>query len=70
MFLLTTLKIAYVSDPTILPFPNETLQDTEEIKNERYRRREDEFVCQDNILNALFDRVYDLYEFFQSSLKI
>ncbi|PON67616.1 hypothetical protein TorRG33x02_264050 [Trema orientale] len=60
-FLLTALKIFYVLDPDLQPIPEPTDGDSEELKAERKKRVEDEFICRGHILNALSDRLYDLY---------
>ncbi|XP_058783461.1 uncharacterized protein LOC131658150 [Vicia villosa] len=60
-FLLTTLKIQYVLDPDLEEIPEPTPDDTNEIKKERKKRKEDELLCRGHILNTLSDRLYDLY---------
>ncbi|XP_050916217.1 uncharacterized protein LOC127131337 [Lathyrus oleraceus] len=60
-FLLTALKIQYVLDPDLEPIPKPTENDTNEIKKERKKRKEDELLCRGHILNTLSDRLYDLY---------
>ena len=59
-FLLTTLKIFYVLDPNLQPIPNPTPRDTEQLKELRIKREEDELLCRGHILNTLSDRLYDL----------
>ena len=44
-FLLTALKIFYVLDPNLQPIPSLTPQDTEQLKEQRIKREEDELVC-------------------------
>uniref|UniRef100_A0A2N9HCN4 CCHC-type domain-containing protein n=1 Tax=Fagus sylvatica TaxID=28930 RepID=A0A2N9HCN4_FAGSY len=41
-FLLTALKIFYVLDPNLQPIPDPTPQDTEQLKQQRIKREEDE----------------------------
>ena len=41
-FLLTALKIFYVLDPNLQPIPNPTPEDTEQLKQQRIKREEDE----------------------------
>jgi hypothetical protein len=60
-FLLTALKVHYVLDPELTPFPEPTKNDSEEVKKERMKRKEDELLCRGHILNTLSDRLYDLY---------
>ena len=60
-FMLTALKIFYVLDPNLQPIPDPTDDDTDEIKAEQKKRNEDEVMCRGHILNALSDRLYDLY---------
>ena len=60
-FLLTTLKIVYVLDPELEAIPEPSDNDSEEQKVERKKRQEDELICRGHILNALSDRLYDLY---------
>ncbi|RZC47638.1 hypothetical protein C5167_040591 [Papaver somniferum] len=67
-FLLTTLKVFYILSATPLPAPTE--KDTEQQKEERKKREEDELICRGHILNALSDRLYDLYTETQSAKVI
>ena len=59
-FLLTTLKIFYVLDPELAPIPEPADEDSDELKTERKKRRDDELICRGHILNALSNRLYDL----------
>ncbi|KAK2998378.1 hypothetical protein RJ639_022884 [Escallonia herrerae] len=61
MFLLTALKVQYVLDPNLPPLPEITDNDSDETKAARKKREEDELVCRGHILNALSDRLYDLF---------
>lgn len=60
-FLLTTLKIFHILDPELAPLPKPTNGETEAVKAKRQKRQEDELICRGHILNALSDRLYDLY---------
>ncbi|XP_050914781.1 uncharacterized protein LOC127129683 [Lathyrus oleraceus] len=60
-FLLTALKIQYVLDPDLEAIPEPIENDTDEVKKERKKRKEDELLCRGHILNTLSDRLYDLY---------
>lgn len=60
-FLLTALNIHYVLDPGLTLIPEQTENDSEELKKERKKRKEDELLCRGHILNMLYDRLYDLY---------
>ena len=57
-FLLTTLKIFYILDPTLASLPEPKENDTPQVVA---AREEDELICRGHILNALSDRLYDLY---------
>ncbi|KAK3000194.1 hypothetical protein RJ639_023400 [Escallonia herrerae] len=61
MFLLTALKVQYVLDPNLPPLPEITDNDSDETKAARKKREEDKLVCRGHILNALSDRLYDLF---------
>ncbi|KAK3021093.1 hypothetical protein RJ639_046114 [Escallonia herrerae] len=61
MFLLTALKVQYVLDPNLPPLPEIPDNDSDETKAARKKREEDELVCRGHILNALSDRLYDLF---------
>ncbi|KAK3024059.1 hypothetical protein RJ639_043420 [Escallonia herrerae] len=61
MFLLTALKVQYVLDPNLPPLLEITDNDSDETKAARKKREEDELVCRGHILNALSDRLYDLF---------
>uniref|UniRef100_A0A2N9HK96 CCHC-type domain-containing protein n=1 Tax=Fagus sylvatica TaxID=28930 RepID=A0A2N9HK96_FAGSY len=69
-FLLTALKIFYVLDPNLQPIPNPTPEDTEQLKEQRIKREEDELVCRGHILNTLSDRLYDLFTTMSSPKEI
>ncbi|XP_050918443.1 uncharacterized protein LOC127135857 [Lathyrus oleraceus] len=69
-FLLTALKIQYVLDPDLETIPEPTENDTDEVKKERRKRKEDELLCRGHILNTLSDRLYDLYTNTASTKKI
>jgi hypothetical protein len=53
-FLLTTLKIFYVLDPSLNPLSEPIPKDTDVIKVERKKCEEDELVCKGHILNTFF----------------
>ena len=69
-FLLTALKIYYVLDPNLTPIALPTNEDTETTIALRKKREEDEIVCRGHILNALSDRLYDLYTKEKSAFAI
>ncbi|XP_019075962.1 uncharacterized protein LOC109122729 [Vitis vinifera] len=69
-FLLTTLKIFYILDPTLAPLPEPKENDTPQVVAARKKREEDELICRGHILNALSDRLYDLYTNTNSAREI
>ena len=69
-FLLTALKLFYVLDPNLMPFPTTSDEETDEIKAQRKKREEDELICRWHILNTLLDRLYDLYTSMKSPMEI
>jgi hypothetical protein len=69
-FLLTALKIFYVLDPNLHPIPNPTPEDTEQLKEQRIKREEDELVCRGHIMNTLSDWLYDLFTTMSSPKEI
>uniref|UniRef100_A0A2N9HGJ4 Uncharacterized protein n=1 Tax=Fagus sylvatica TaxID=28930 RepID=A0A2N9HGJ4_FAGSY len=69
-FLLTALKIFYVLEPNLQPIPDPTPEDTEQLKQQRIKREEDELVCRGHILNTLSDRLYDLFTTMTSPKEI
>ena len=70
MFLLTALKIAYVLDPNLSKLPKLIDNDSDQLKAERKKRKEDEVVCKGHILNTLYDRLYDLFTSMKSPKEI
>ena len=60
------MKIFYVLEPELAPIPEPTNEDFDELKAERKKRRDDELICRGHILNALSNRLYDLYTKTQS----
>ncbi|RVW93366.1 Retrovirus-related Pol polyprotein from transposon TNT 1-94 [Vitis vinifera] len=69
-FLLTALKIFYILDPTLAPLPEPKENDTPQVVAVRKKREEDELICRGHILNALSDRLYDLYTNTNSAREI
>ena len=69
-FLLTTLKLFYVLDPNLMPFPTTSDEDTNEIKAQRKKREGDELICRGHILNTLSNHLYDLYASMKSPKEI
>ena len=69
-FLLTALKLFYVMDPNLMPFPTASDEDIVEIKAQRKRQEEDELICRGHILNTLSDPLFDLYTSMNSPKKI
>ena len=69
-FLLTALKLFYVMDPNLMPFPTASDEAIDEIKAQRKRHEEDELICRGHIPNTLSDRLYDLYTSMNSPKKI
>ena len=70
MFFLTALKVAYVLDPNLPQIPVSSPDETENVKEERTKRQEDELLCRGHILNTLSDRLYDLFTSVQSPREI
>ncbi|KAK2998805.1 hypothetical protein RJ639_022681 [Escallonia herrerae] len=54
-------EVQYVLDPNLPPLLEITDNDSDETKAARKKREEDELVCRGHILNALSDRLYDLF---------
>ena len=69
-FLLTALKIYYILDPNLQPLPESSPDDTEEIKAAKLKRDNDAIMCRGHILNALSDRLFDLYTNTKSAKEI
>ena len=57
-------------DPELAAIPEPTEEDTEERRAKRKKRQEDELICRGHILNALSDRLYDLYTSAQSAREV
>ncbi|KAL5556909.1 hypothetical protein UlMin_039145 [Ulmus minor] len=69
-FLLTALKIIYILDLVLPPLPEPTNEDTDEVKAAMKQREDNELICCGHILNALSDRLYDLYTNTKSAKEI
>ena len=69
-FLLTALRLFYVLDQNLIPFPIASDEDTDEIKAQRKKREEDELICRGHILNNLSNHLYDLYTSMKSPKEI
>ncbi|KAK2998773.1 hypothetical protein RJ639_024661 [Escallonia herrerae] len=59
--IISSSRVQYVLDPNLPPLPEITDNDSNETKAARKKREEDELVCRGHILNALLDRLYDLF---------
>ena len=69
-FLLTTLKVFYVLDKDLKTLEEPKEDDTQEVVKERKKHEEDELICRGHILNALSNRLYDLYTNTKTAKKI
>ena len=69
-FLLTTLKIAYILESSLAPLAEPSDKDTPEEVEKRRKREEDNLLCRGHILNALSNRLYDLYTNTKSAKEI
>ncbi|KAL0295657.1 UNVERIFIED_CONTAM: hypothetical protein Scaly_3094000 [Sesamum calycinum] len=69
MFLLTSLKVAYVLDPNQLA-PAAKENESDDAKVARLKREEDELLCHGHILNTLSNGMFDLYASLNSPLEI
>ena len=69
-FLLTTLKIFYILDPTLAPLPESKENDTLEVVAKRKKMEEDVLICKGHNLNALSDKLYNLYTNTHSTREI
>ena len=69
-FVLTALKLFYVLDLNLMPFPTVSNEDTDEIKAQRKKRKQDELICRRHILNTLSDLLYDFYTSMKSQKEI
>ncbi|KAL5560517.1 hypothetical protein UlMin_036728 [Ulmus minor] len=69
-FLLISLKIIYILDPDLPPLPEPTDEDTDEVKASIKQREDDELIYRGHILNALSNKLYDLYTNTKSAKEI
>ena len=69
-FLLTALKLFYVLDLNLMPFPTTSDEDSDEIKTQRKKREEEKLICRGHILNTLSEQLYDLYTSMKSPKEI
>ena len=51
-------------------FPTVSNEDTDEIKAQRKKRKQDELICRRHILNTLSDLLYDFYTSMKSQKEI
>lgn len=70
MFFLTSLKLAYILDDNLEQIPEPTPEDTEEIRQKRVKRKEDEFMCRGHILNALSQTVYSAHRMIPTAKEL
>ena len=69
-FLLTELGVAYLLSGNLPTIPEPSDKDTDEVIAARKKRNEDEVCCRGFILNALSDRLYDLFRTIKSPQEI
>ena len=69
-FLLIALKLFYVLDSNLRPFPTASDEDIDEIKVQRKKQEEGKLICRGHILNTLSNRLYDLYTSMNSPKEI
>ena len=64
-WLLLSMNLHYLLDPALQPIADPKPTDSEEIKKkiaaDKAKRETDEMLCRGYILNALTDRLYDVY---------
>ena len=69
-FLLKMLKIFYILEFALAPLLESKEDDMPEVVATRKKKEEDELICKGDILNALCDRLYDLYANTHSAREI
>ena len=69
-FLLTELGVAYLLSGNLPTIPEPSDKDTDEVIAARKKHNEDEVRCRGFILNALSDRLYDLFHTIKSPQEI
>uniref|UniRef100_A0A803QD61 Uncharacterized protein n=1 Tax=Cannabis sativa TaxID=3483 RepID=A0A803QD61_CANSA len=67
---LDQLKITYILESTLEPLPAPNEKDTLEMVEKKRKRVEDNLLCEGHILNALSNRLYDLYNNTKSAKEI
>ena len=65
-----TLKIFYILDLALAPLPESKKDDTPKVVAKRKKMEKDELFYRGHILNALSDRLYDLYTNTHSAREI
>ena len=68
-FLLTELGVAYLLSGNLPTIPEPSDKDTDEVIAARKKHNEDEVRCRGFILNAISDRLYDLFRTIKSHKK-
>lgn len=61
LFFLTTLKLAYIIQNDFPTIPEDTADESTTLKDQRTKRKEDDFLCKGHILNALSTALYNVY---------
>lgn len=70
LFLLMELGVAYLLSDNLPKIPEPSDDESDEVKANRKKREEDEVRCRGFILNALSDRLYDLFRSLKSPQEI
>ena len=73
-WLLTTLNMYYLLDPTLQPVAAPKDYDPPEVRarlvTEKMKRETDEMVCRGHILNSLTNRLYDVYRTYKTPQEV
>ncbi|XP_026439797.1 uncharacterized protein LOC113338638 [Papaver somniferum] len=73
LFFLTTVNMSYIISKDLEPIPKDKEGDDEakkkELKEQRQKRKTDEFLCRGHILNQLVDSVYSAHRTTEGGAK-
>ena len=73
-WLLLSLNLHYLLDPSLQPIADPKPTDSEEVKKkiaaDKAKRETDEKLCRGYILNALTDRLYDVYRNYKTPKEV
>lgn len=70
-FFLTAIKQSYILGVDLTPIPEDAPEDDakrkEDLKSQRQKQKDDDFLCRGHLLNALLDSIYSTHRIIKNN---